>query len=48
MRDLKDISTRDLVEELSRREGVKTNAVTPYAKLKVEVEGPIIVLIVED
>ena len=42
------ISTKELVEELSKREGVKTINVEPYTKGNIEVDGPVIVLQVED
>lgn len=46
--DLNSISTRDLVEELKQRSGVKTTIVEPYEQHKIDVEGPAIVLEVID
>lgn len=46
--DIKNISTRDLVEELKTREGVRTIEVDPYSPYSVGGTGPVIVLVVED
>jgi hypothetical protein len=46
--NLKEASTRDLVEELKTREGVKTDIAEPYADLEVKVNGPAIVFTVID
>lgn len=40
--------TKELVEELRRREGVKIYGVKPDEKLEVEIEGPAILLVVMD
>lgn len=45
---LKDISTKELVEELSRREGVEKIIIEPYAEKEIAVNGPMIVLKVID
>lgn len=45
---LKDISTRQLVEELKEREGVETHQAEPYEDLEVKVNGPAIVLVITD
>ena len=45
---VKLISTKALVEELSRREGVDTKEAAPYEDLSVTVNGPAILLIVID
>ena len=45
---LKTYSTKDLVDELSKREGVNARIVAPYMKLMHDVEGPAIVLTVID
>ena len=45
---LKNISTKDLVEELKQREAVETHIAKPYADLEVKVNGPAIVLVVSD
>ena len=46
--DIKNISTRDLVEELKTRKGVRTLEVESYAPYSVGGTGPVIVLVVED
>lgn len=46
--DIKNISTRDLVEELKSREGVRTLEIDPYKPYSVGGTGPAIVLVVED
>lgn len=49
--NLKNVSTKDLSEELEKREGVKTINVEPYEKIEVGgivVDGPAIVLINKD
>jgi len=43
-----DIPTKDLVEELSKREGVKMNIADPYKDVDIKVNGPAIVLTVID
>lgn len=48
MNELKKIPTAQLVEELGSREGVEIKIAEPYAKSKIEIEGPAIVLIVTD
>ena len=45
---LKDVSTRDLVEELKTREGVETTVAEPHQDALVSVTGPAIVLVVTD
>lgn len=46
MNELKKIPTAQLAEELGSREGVEIKIAEPYAKSKIEIEGPAIVLIV--
>lgn len=47
--DLSEISTKDLVEEISKREGVvNTIQVPPHAKVDIKTEGRAIVLVVID
>ncbi len=46
--EIKDISTKELVEELKKREGVETTIVEPYAEFDVKGNGPAIVLTVID
>ena len=45
---LKNIETKYLVEELKKREGVKTTIVEPHKDKKIEVNGPAIVLVIID
>ena len=45
---LQKVSTKDLVEELERREGVDTTIAEPYQEKTVSVNGPAIVLVVTD
>lgn len=45
---MKNIKTCDLVEELSKREGVEKIVIAPYEKEKIELEGPIVVLKIID
>ena len=42
------IYTKDLVEELSKREGVEKKIAEPYQNLNVSVNGPAIILVVID
>ena len=46
--DLKDYTTAELVEELSKREGVERNDIEPYVDATVKVNGPAVVLVVID
>ncbi len=46
--EIKDISTKELVEELRNREGVETTIAEPYAEFDVRGNGPAIVLTVID
>lgn len=46
--ELSDIKTRDLVQELRRREGVETEVIDPHADVEIPVCGPAIVLVVSD
>lgn len=46
--NLKDISTKGLVEELKIREAVETHIAEPYQDIEVKVNGPAIVLVVTD
>ncbi|WP_419877688.1 BC1881 family protein [Brevibacillus centrosporus] len=52
---LTDISTKDLTDELMRREGISTVSLEPYAVMKItagsnerEIQGPAIILINQD
>ena len=45
---LDQISTSCLVEELKKRESVKTKVVEPYKNQTIEVNGPAVVLVVID
>lgn len=46
--DISNLPTRDLVKELQRRNGVKTEIAEPYQDVEVKVNGPAIVLVVID
>ena len=48
MNELTKLSTKDLVEELEKREGVEITTVEPYQDKAVSVNGPAIVLVVTD
>nr|WP_294577783.1 BC1881 family protein [uncultured Anaerostipes sp.] len=45
---LKSIKTAELVEELKRREGVRTEYAEPHTDKKISVNGPAEILIVID
>ena len=45
---LKSFETRELVEELRKREGVAVEVAEPYEKKEIDIEGPAIMLIVID
>lgn len=45
---LEKISTKELVEELKEREGVKTEYAEPYQDKKLSVNGPAVILIIID
>ncbi len=53
--DLAKVSTKELVEELSKREAVETISVKPYEKYSIEAngekhddEGPVVILKIWD
>lgn len=46
--NLKNIPTKQLVQELVDRDGVEKVVLPPYEISKIKVEGPAIVLIVTD
>lgn len=46
--ELANISTKELVEELKKREGVEIRYAEPYQNEEIKVYGPAIVLIVID
>ena len=48
MNNLKEISTKELVNELQTREGIETTIVEPYKDFECKVNGPAIVLTVID
>lgn len=48
IQSVSEISTKDLVYELKKREGVETKHAEPHKDLNVKVNGPAIVLIVTD
>ncbi len=45
---LEDYTTYDLVSELEKREGVEKIMVEPYDEEEFSIEGPAIILIVEE
>lgn len=45
---LKEISTKELVEELKKREGVDTKIAEPYSEAVISLCGPATVLVVID
>ena len=45
---LTEISTKDLVEELKKREGVEATIVEPYIDDEIVASGPSILLVVTD
>ena len=48
MNNLEKFSTAQLVEELKKRESVKTTVVEPYGRIYFDVEGSAVVLVVID
>lgn len=48
MSNIKSISTKELVEELIRRDGVKVKEIEPHKEERISVCGPAKVLIVID
>lgn len=46
--NIKKCSTKELVEELRTREGVSEIIAEPYTKRTADVEGPAVILIIED
>lgn len=45
---LEKISTKELVEELKKREGVKTEYAEPYQDKKLFINGPAVILVIVD
>ena len=48
MFELKNIPTKQLVEELIGRAGVEKMVFEPYEQAAIEVEGPALVLVITD
>lgn len=46
--NFKEVSTKELVEELKQREGVEAHIIGPSALISVQADGPAIVLVVID
>lgn len=46
--NLKDVKTCELVKELSERDGVTKTIAEPYEDKTITVNGPAVVLVVED
>lgn len=47
-KSIMNFSTKELVEELQKREGVETSFAMPYEDVSVSVNGPAILLVVID
>lgn len=45
---MENYSTKELVEELKRREGVEYKIVEPYQDIEIPINGPAVVLTVID
>ncbi len=45
---MENYSTKELVEELRKREGVKVTIAEPYDDVQIKVEGPAVILVVID
>lgn len=45
---LEQMSTRELIGELSKREGVEIKRAEPYQDMEVSVNGPAVVIVVTD
>lgn len=48
MNDLKNITTKQLIDELKKREGIEVNTVDPYQDEIINVNGPCIIITVID
>lgn len=48
MDELKKYTTKDLLEELKRREGVLTEYAEPHQDKKISISGPAIILAIID
>ena len=48
MENLKQVSTKELVQELSKREAVEQIIAEPYQDKEIKVNGPAIILVVTD
>lgn len=48
MENLKEVSTKELVAELMRHEGVKATEIAPYEPFSRSYTGPCVVLVVTD
>ncbi len=46
--EIANVATKDLVDELKKRQGVEVYTVEPYSDFEVAVNGPAIVLVVID
>lgn len=46
--ELSQVSTAELVEELTKRSGVEKTIAEPYQDVQIEVNGPAIILVVTD
>lgn len=48
MKNLEKYRTKELIEELERREGVNRTTVEPYKDTTIKINGPAVVLVVID
>lgn len=48
MKNLNEYTTKEIVEELKKREGVSVTVAEPYESKEIDVEGPAIVITVID
>lgn len=47
-KSITNFSTKELVEELQKRESVETSFAMPYEDVSVSVNGPAIILVITD
>lgn len=45
---IEKFSTKELVEELKKREGVKTEYAEPYQDKNLSINGPAVILVISD
>lgn len=47
-KSITNFSTKELVEELQKREGVETSFAMPYENISVSANGPAIIFVITD